>query len=168
LPDNTTAQYIFTSNNTSETRQCSFGSGTATVKVDVKRGGITASATTKVTAYSTSSYKFSIGDNVTVTANKLLVRSTPSGKKVGSEKRGNHGSVIGGPVQSKGYVWWLIDYDQNPDGWSADIGLDSNKLSTILNEKESLARVDVSPTEIQTHVSILQLLSGWIGKIFQF
>ena len=55
-----------------------------------------------------------------VTTSKLNVRATPAGKTIGFQKLNAKGTVIAGPIAKNGYVWWQINYDVNPDGWSAE------------------------------------------------
>ncbi|KKU52080.1 MAG: Ricin B lectin, partial [Parcubacteria group bacterium GW2011_GWA2_47_10] len=72
--------------------------------------------------------KFIIGDRVQTTVT-LNVRATPSltGILLGSQPTGALGTVIGGPfvangpgVTPDGYIWWNINYDNAPDGWSVE------------------------------------------------
>lgn len=67
------------------------------------------------------STKFIIGDRVEVT-DILKVRAAPSlsGARLGNQKKGNRGVVIGGPIFADGYWWWQINYDSGADGWSAE------------------------------------------------
>jgi hypothetical protein len=76
--------------------------------------------------------KFIIGDRVRVTAKKLNVRATPAGKTIGSHKLNDQGIIIEGPVAVKDNVWWNINYDTYPDGWSAENWLEKiSSLSTV-------------------------------------
>lgn len=68
-------------------------------------------------AHAQTANKFNIGDRVQTTT-KLNVRSSPNGRRLGAQAAGAQGTVIGGPVYSKGYYWYQIDYDKAPDGWS--------------------------------------------------
>ena len=70
--------------------------------------------------------KFVIGDRVQTTAT-LNVRATPSvtGVLLGTQPTGALGTVVEGPfvvggpgVTPDGYIWWNINYDNAPDGWS--------------------------------------------------
>jgi hypothetical protein len=67
--------------------------------------------------------KFSIGDRVQVTA-KLNVRKAPNGRNLGTQAIGAVGTVIGGPTVSGGLVWYNIDYNRAPDGWSIQDSLE--------------------------------------------
>ena len=73
-----------------------------------------ASATTLPTTAS-----FQVGDRMVTTAN-LNVRATPStgGSLLGTQPQGSLGTLIGGPTIADGYIWWNVDYDTGPDGWS--------------------------------------------------
>lgn len=68
------------------------------------------------------SQKFNIGDRVYVTSGPLNVRATPSlsGTSLGTQATNAQGTVTGGPTSADGYVWWNINYDINPDGWSVE------------------------------------------------
>src|SRR5882724_5704299 len=65
------------------------------------------------------STKFSIGDSV-VTTQKVAVRATPNGTKLGSQAANSLGKVVGGPTVAGSYTWWQIDYGFGVDGWSAE------------------------------------------------
>lgn len=81
-----------------------------------------ASATTQVIpSPPPPSTKFSINDRVQTIAN-LSVRSSPSlsGSLLGIQSNGSLGTIIGGPTFADNYWWWNVNYDNNPDGWSAE------------------------------------------------
>lgn len=63
--------------------------------------------------------KFQIGDRVQTT-DKLNVRPQPNKGNTGHQQPGAMGTVIDGPVSAGDYIWWKIDYDLAPDGWSAE------------------------------------------------
>ncbi len=67
---------------------------------------------------------FAIGDRVQVTSDpSLRVRSAPGlsdATILGTQPYGALGTVIGGPVSLDSYIWWQIDYDVLPDGWSIE------------------------------------------------
>ena len=71
------------------------------------------------TSGTSSEQGLAVGDRV-ITADKLNVRSSPNGTKIGDQPAGTLGTIIGGSVLSGGYTWWQIDYDSGADGWSAD------------------------------------------------
>ena len=60
-----------------------------------------------------------VGSRVITTAN-LNVRdaASPAATNLGVQPVGSLGTVIGGPTTISGYVWWQVDYDLAPDGWS--------------------------------------------------
>ena len=62
---------------------------------------------------------YNIGDTVETTSN-LNVRLTPNGISLGTQPTNSYGTVIGGPVITGGYNWWNVNYDNQPDGWSAE------------------------------------------------
>ena len=68
------------------------------------------------------STKFSLNDRVQVFSGPLNVRATASasGTLLGQQATGNLGTVIGGPIAADGFNWWNINYDNAPDGWSAE------------------------------------------------
>ena len=69
------------------------------------------------------STKFSIDDRVRVFDGSLNVRTTPeiaTGNLIAAQPTEALGTVVGGPEEGNGYVWWRIDYDQGADGWSAE------------------------------------------------
>lgn len=76
-----------------------------------------------------------IGDRVRVTINNglgLNVRSAASktGNLLDVRPRYAEGVIVDGPVNAEGYIWWKVDYDQNPperDGWSAEIRLSTEE-----------------------------------------
>jgi len=80
------------------------------------------------------STKFIIGDKVQTT-DILNVRSTPSisGTLLGAQSTGAQGTVIGGPIAANGFNWWQIDYDNIPDGWSAEDFLEKAIVSSLFD-----------------------------------
>jgi hypothetical protein len=88
--------------------------------------------TTPTSSPPVSATKFQIGDRVLVTARRLRVRFTPAGRRIGFQRLNAEGSVIDGPVSRSGYVWWKINFDSGPDGWSAEPWL--KKVISILSQ----------------------------------
>lgn len=66
--------------------------------------------------------RFSLGDKVQVADGPLRARSRPSltSSITGVQPLSARGVVRDGAVQQDGYVWWFVDYDSGPDGWSAE------------------------------------------------
>ena len=62
---------------------------------------------------------FSIGSRVQTTG-LVGVRTGPGAWRFAFQRRGSVGTVVGGPTSDNGHVWWKIDYDRNPDGWTAE------------------------------------------------
>ncbi len=60
-----------------------------------------------------------IGDRISVTADKLNVRPEPGKGNIGFQYFGSMGLVLEGPVSTKGYTWWRVNFDQGADGWVA-------------------------------------------------
>jgi len=67
----------------------------------------------------TPSTKFQINDLVETTAT-LNVRRSANGTLLGTQVKGAQGTVIGGPVFENNLFWWNINFDNAPDGWSAE------------------------------------------------
>lgn len=73
------------------------------------------------------STKFRIGDRV-ITNARLNVRNIPlfsppsqdSSTILGVHASSSLGTVIDGPILGNNIWWWKIDYDEQPDGWSAE------------------------------------------------
>jgi hypothetical protein len=85
------------------------------------------SASAARTTQPSPSTKLSIGDHVQ-TIEKTGVRSTPlgSGTLLGTQPRGALGTVVGGPWYRDERWWWQIDYESDPEGWSAQRKLKKN------------------------------------------
>ena len=80
-------------------------------------GPLTRSALTRLSGSATNELK--IGDRVE-TAASLNVRETPNGTVIGRQSLRALGTVIGGPTPLyKDYLWYKVNYDAEPDGWSA-------------------------------------------------
>src|SRR3989338_6135688 len=62
---------------------------------------------------------FEEGNRVVVT-NNLTVRAAPStsGTAIGIQPRCNIGVITGGPTSANGYIWWRVNWNTGPDGWS--------------------------------------------------
>ena len=68
-----------------------------------------------------SAYTIKVGDEVSMVADKVKVRSCAglSCSGVGRVSIDAIGKVIDGPADKDGYYWWKIDWDDdNPDGWT--------------------------------------------------
>lgn len=101
--------------------------GTFTIKLTVADGGgLMAEATLSLQVAAPCSTRFQIGDRVKVintsAEQDLRVRETPNGTILGNKANGATGTIIGGPSSANNYCWWQIDYDSQPDGWSAEGG----------------------------------------------
>lgn len=70
------------------------------------------------------SVKFSIGDRIKISDSVLFanVRSggTLNATLLGTQNKGSQGAVTGGPLKADNYIWWEINYDKNPDGWTVE------------------------------------------------
>src|SRR3989344_3760887 len=74
-----------------------------------------------------------ISDRVEVKVGILNVRATGSatGAIQGGQSYGSEGTIIGGPVTQGGFTWWDINYDYNPDGWSAEGTAEASFLEKV-------------------------------------
>lgn len=61
--------------------------------------------------------RFGSGSQVETTS-ALSVRANPDGDRLGVIGSGATGTVIDGPVDTGGYRWWQIEYDDVATGWS--------------------------------------------------
>lgn len=66
--------------------------------------------------------RFGPGSRIETTSN-LSVRATPDGDRLGVTDSGAMGIVVDGPVDTGGYRWWQVAYDDSETGWSADYWL---------------------------------------------
>ena len=98
--------------------------------------------------------KFIMGDRVIVTTSKLNVRATPGGKNLGFHKLNAQGTVVGGPVTTKGYTWWKINYDSNPDGWSAQDWL-AKVTSAFIPNGPTISGAVISPFSPQDQAALI-------------
>lgn len=74
--------------------------------------------------------KFTIGDKVQVVEGPLRERTKPTTASDihGVQQAGAKGILRDGPAHVDGHVWWFVDYDSGPDGWSAEEFLGSMRL----------------------------------------
>ncbi|MBI3588951.1 MAG: hypothetical protein HY093_00855, partial [Candidatus Liptonbacteria bacterium] len=73
------------------------------------------------------STRFQTGDRVRVVnagsdrEHGLLVRLTPEAtSNIGAHIDGELGTIVGSPQLARGYCRWNVNYDSDPDGWSAE------------------------------------------------
>ncbi len=85
---------------------------------NVSAQSASASAITQTPVVATQN-KFLPGNRVKTTT-YLVVRSSPNGYRIGYQRTGNLGTVLEGPIFAGRYKWWKINYDNWPDGWSAE------------------------------------------------
>ncbi len=52
------------------------------------------------------------------TTDKVNVRATPDGRRLGAQNKGTQGSIVSGPQTAKGNTWYQVNYDSGVDGWS--------------------------------------------------
>lgn len=94
---------------------------TLTARARDAAGNQTTSASISVTI--DNSTQFAVGDRLRVTA-LLNVRDAAGGTIIGNHAADSLATIIGGPTQLNGYTWWQLNYDTDPDGWSADVYLE--------------------------------------------
>ncbi|MFA5809799.1 MAG: Ig-like domain-containing protein, partial [Thermoleophilia bacterium] len=102
----------------------------------------TQSTSVSATTQATTSTKFVVGDRVQVSSGPLNVRATPTtaGTLLGTQATGALGTIIGGPISADGFNWWNVNYDNAPDGWSAEDFLvkSTASTSTLLSAERSI------------------------------
>ncbi len=100
---------------------------------------------------SNSSPKFSIGQRVQ-TNDYLNVRIEPNGSSVGVQPNVSKGIIQEGPQTANGYIWYKINYDNGPDGWSVQNWLEPEgaMLEGVAGNKAPILADDalVSPTSV--------------------
>jgi hypothetical protein len=113
--------------------------------------------------------KFILGDSIQTT-DDLKVRSAPSTTAflLGIQSADSQGRVIDGPMYTDGYIWWKIDYDVMPDGWSAQNWLEKIQViplipplppnTAIINQLLTLVRqaIEMEAVNDQNLSSVLQ------------
>ncbi len=80
------------------------------------------SASVSATTQPLASTKFTIGQNVQVSATTLNVRSAPSTAEtiLGTQQKGALGIIVSGPTVADGFNWWGVNYANNINGWSVE------------------------------------------------
>src|SRR3989338_1313748 len=65
--------------------------------------------------------RFLFNDEVQTSDDVFIFESPEAGSRIAGEKpQSSQGRIIGGPRNADGYVWWFVDYDEDPDGWTAE------------------------------------------------
>src|SRR3989344_4873212 len=65
--------------------------------------------------------EFLFNDEVQTADDVFIFESPEAGSRIAGEKpQSSQGRIIGGPRNADGYVWWFVDYDEDPDGWTAE------------------------------------------------
>jgi peptidoglycan hydrolase-like protein with peptidoglycan-binding domain len=83
--------------------------------------------------------KFMIGDRVATNDNNINVRASASltGTLLGTQPLGSLGYVLSNPISANGYNWYNVNYDNAPDGWSADVYLSKTVQSSSSSAPQS-------------------------------
>jgi hypothetical protein len=75
----------------------------------------------------TSAWALATGDRVQANATLNVRPSAGSSTSLGTQSTGAQGTITGGPqtasFQGSSYVWWQVNWDSGPDGWSVAGGL---------------------------------------------
>jgi hypothetical protein len=96
--------------------------------------------------------RFQIGDRV-MTTDRLKIRETPAGRRLGSQLKGAKGTVIEGPLVANGYNWWNVNYDSGVDGWSAENWLE--KAPAVLSATTT-PEVEEQINSLRQQIELLQ------------
>ncbi|MDQ2933203.1 MAG: hypothetical protein M3Q80_02375, partial [bacterium] len=120
-------------------------------------------ATTLSSTSTATSNKFIVGDRVKVNINKTTIRRTPAGKSIGSQYLNALGTVMGGPTVAKGNIWWDINFDKDPDGWTNQSYLSLLQTSDPLWVQQSAATVAAENNFITW---FRNLMSSWKLRLF--
>ena len=71
------------------------------------------------------------------------------------------GTIIGGPTTADGYIWWQVNYDKNPDGWSAEDWLTKVMvLGAYISQEEFIAQLEAQIAKLQKQLAELQVKVG--------
>ncbi len=102
------------------------------------------------------------------TTEKLNIRSTPGGQRLGSQGIGSKGTVVSGPVSQGGYNWWNINFASGADGYGVETYLTSTTapiplaINSSVTTTESL-KVRSLPTTTGAYLGVQK--SGSTGTI---
>ncbi len=68
---------------------------------------------------SSSTPPLAVNDRIVVSDGPLQVRSTPSteGDLVGAKATRSTGTIVDGPTEAEGHVWWNVNFATGADGW---------------------------------------------------
>lgn len=101
--------------------------------------------------------KFMISDRVEVAHGPLRERATPdiTGNILGRQSTSSIGTIQNGPVLAGGHVWWFVDYQKGPDGWSAQEG-----LSLVPPEADKAALIDQLQQKLLAIIAQINALKG--------
>ena len=87
-----------------------------------------------------------IGDEVIVVDNGVNVRNTPglNGTVIGSVNTDDLGTVLSGPTNTDGYIWWQIAYCGEVTGWTAENYLEkgSSVIPTAAFDQQLLDKIE--------------------------
>lgn len=105
--------------------------------------------------------RFSLGDKVRVADGPLRERARPttSSDIIGTQNVGATGVLRDGAVQADGHVWWFVDYDSGPDGWSAE-----EFFAPIVLSDERAAQVAALQAALQSILAQIRTLQSAQGQ----
>jgi len=66
---------------------------------------------------------FAPGSPVRLSAVLAWIRASPGGARVGSQREGAQGQIVGGPFRQDGFTWWDVDFASGVDGWVTEAKL---------------------------------------------
>jgi hypothetical protein len=91
--------------------------------------------TPQPTATPTPVVRLAVGSNALVTTAGLRARIEPStkGRVVASFREGDRVTIIDGPAEADGYIWWKIQ-GENGEGWSAERSLEGDQWLERTND----------------------------------
>jgi hypothetical protein len=95
---------------------------TTTYSISCTGIGGTTNAAVTVNVTPLPAVKFQVGDFIRTNTGgaPLNVRDSANGNLVGQQNNQALGRVTAGPVYVNSSWWWNVDYDADPDGWSAE------------------------------------------------
>ena len=109
-------------------------------------------------AFAQSTANLTIGDKIVI-VDTINVRSSADGPVIGTQTRGMTGTLVGGPQNAGGYVWWKVDYNNGTDGWSAEDFMQQSSVALTVPASSVVAVAAVAGSQ-PSQSSILQTLAS--------
>ena len=57
--------------------------------------------------------------------------------KLGMQEQGAHGTIVGGPIDSGGHLWWQIDYASGHDGWTLESQITAEQVAQVAHNERT-------------------------------